>query len=105
MRSTTALAYDNRSFTSLAAISPGIKGADPAGKRCVQSYAMTGWRIGYVAAPAPSQSDRQNYLGHCTGSPCSISQRASAVALSASQEPVEELKAALRRAATIRWSA
>ena len=88
------LAYDNREFTSLAAISPEIKERTLLVNGVSKSYAMTGWRIGYVAAPAPIAKVIGNYLGHCTGSPCSISQRASAVALSASQEPVEELKAA-----------
>ena len=44
-----------------------------------KSYAMTGWRIGYVAAPAPIAKVIGNYLGHCTGNPCTISQKASAV--------------------------
>ena len=35
-----------------------------------------------------------NYLGHCTGNPCTISQKASAVALSDSQETVDKMKAA-----------
>lgn len=78
------LAYDNREFTSLAAISPEIKERTLLVNGVSKSYAMTGWRIGYVAAPAPIAKVIGNYLGHCTGSPCSISQRASAVALSAS---------------------
>ena len=59
-----------------------------------KSYAMTGWRIGYVAAPAPIAKVIGNYLGHCTGNPCTISQKASAVALAASQESVDQMKAA-----------
>ena len=88
------LAYDGREFTSLAAISPEIKERTLIVNGVSKSYAMTGWRIGYVAAPAPVAKVIGNYLGHCTGSPCSISQKASAVALSASQESVDQMKAA-----------
>ena len=88
------LAYDGREFTSLAAISPEIKERTLLVNGVSKSYAMTGWRIGYVAAPAPIAKVIGNYLGHCTGNPCTISQKASAVALSASQETVDQMKAA-----------
>ena len=88
------LAYDGREFTSLAAISPEIKERTLIVNGVSKSYAMTGWRIGYVAAPAPIAKVIGNYLGHCTGNPCTISQKASAVALSDSQETVDKMKAA-----------
>ncbi len=88
------LAYDGREFTSLAAISPEIKERTLLVNGVSKSYAMTGWRIGYVAAPAPIAKVIGNYLGHCTGSPCSISQKASAVGLTASQETVDAMKQA-----------
>ena len=88
------LAYDGREFTSLAAISPEIKERTLIVNGVSKSYAMTGWRIGYVAAPAPIAKVIGNYLGHCTGNPCTISQKASAVALAASQETVDEMKKA-----------
>ena len=47
-----------------------------------------------AAAPAPVAKVIGNYLGHCTGNPCTISQKASAVALAASQETVDEMKKA-----------
>ena len=88
------LAYDGREFTSLAAISPEIKERTLIVNGVSKSYAMTGWRIGYVAAPAPIAKVIGNYLGHCTGNPCTISQKASAVALSSSQETVEKMREA-----------
>ena len=88
------LAYDGREFTSLAAISPEIKDRTLIVNGVSKAYAMTGWRLGYVAAPAPIAKVIGNYLGHCTGNPCTISQKASAVALSASQESVDQMKAA-----------
>ena len=88
------LAYDGREFTSLAAISPEIKERTLIVNGVSKSYAMTGWRIGYVAAPAPIAKVIGNYLGHCTGNPCTISQKASTVALSSSQELVYKMKEA-----------
>ena len=38
-----------------------------------------------------------NYLGHCTGSPCAISQKAALEALTASQESVEQMRLAFER--------
>ena len=88
------LAYDGREFTSLAAISPEIKERTLLVNGVSKAYAMTGWRLGYVAAPAPIAKVIGNYLGHCTGNPCTISQKASAVALSSSQELVGKMKEA-----------
>lgn len=88
------LVYDNREFVSLAAISPEIKERTLLVNGVSKSYAMTGWRIGYVAAPASIAKVIGNYLGHCTGSPSSISQKASAVALSASQDSIEAMRKA-----------
>ena len=89
-----SLIYDGEEFTSLAAISPEIKERTLLVNGVSKSYAMTGWRIGYVAAPANIAKVIGNYLGHCTGNPCTISQKASAVALSSSQETVAEMKKA-----------
>ena len=89
-----SLTYDGKKFTSFAALSPELKELTVLVNGVSKSYAMTGWRIGYVAAPAPIAKVIGNYLGHCTGNPCTISQKASAVALSASQESVDQMKAA-----------
>ena len=89
-----SLIYDGEEFTSLAAISPEIKERTLLVNGVSKSYAMTGWRIGYVAAPANIAKVIGNYLGHCTGNPCTISQKASAVALSSSQETVEKMREA-----------
>ena len=88
------LVYDNEEFVSLAAISPEIKERTLLINGVSKSYAMTGWRIGYVAAPANISKLIGNYLSHCISSPCSISQKAAAAALSGSQETVEAMRKA-----------
>ena len=88
------LVYDNEAFVSLAAISPEMKERTLLVNGVSKSYAMTGWRIGYVAAPSAIFKGIGNYLGHCTGSPSSISQKAAAKALIESQESVEKMREA-----------
>lgn len=88
------LAYDNEEFVSFAALGEDVKARTLLVNGVSKSYAMTGWRIGYVAAPAAISKVIGNYLGHCTGSPSSISQAATAEALSASQETVEKMREA-----------
>jgi aspartate aminotransferase len=51
-----------------------------------KTYAMTGWRIGYAAAPAPVAAAITDIQGHLAGNPNSIAQRA---ALAAYQERVD----------------
>ena len=88
------LAYDNREFVSFAALGEEAKERTLLINGVSKSYAMTGWRIGYVAANAKVAKVIANYLSHCAGSACSISQKASAVALSSSQETVDEMRRA-----------
>lgn len=92
------LVYDNEEFVSLAAISPEVKERTLLINGVSKSYAMTGWRIGYVAAPAHISKLIGNYLSHCISSPCSISQKAAAAALSGSQETVEDMREGVRGA-------
>jgi len=54
-----------------------------------KSYAMTGWRIGYLAAPEPIAQAVKKYQGHTTSNPASISQKA---ALAAMQGPKDFIR-------------
>lgn len=66
---------------------------------CSKTYAMTGWRIGYAAAPQELIKKMQGLQGHITSGISSISQKAAVAAISGSQESVEEMRKefALRR--------
>ena len=59
-----------------------------------KSYAMTGWRIGYLLADERIVKVMANYLSHSTGAPSSISQAAAVAALSGPQDCVEEMRRA-----------
>jgi aspartate aminotransferase len=54
-----------------------------------KTYAMTGWRIGYAAAPAPLAAAITDIQGHLAGNPNSIAQRAALAALEERVDPAE----------------
>ncbi|MBI4355208.1 MAG: pyridoxal phosphate-dependent aminotransferase [Candidatus Omnitrophica bacterium] len=57
-----------------------------------KSYAMTGWRIGYCAAPQAIATAMDTLQSHATSNPTSISQRAAVAALTGPQECVAEFR-------------
>jgi len=54
-----------------------------------KTYAMTGWRIGYLAAPKDVAKAIDSFQSHATSNACSISQYATIEALKSSSEEVE----------------
>jgi aspartate aminotransferase len=55
-----------------------------------KTYAMTGWRIGYIAGPRPYIQALDTLLSQSTGSCCAISQAATAAALNGDQSFVAQ---------------
>lgn len=62
-----------------------------------KAYAMTGWRIGFIAAPEWIVKGVNKLQGQYTSGPCSVSQKAAEVAYTGTQEPVEEMRKAFER--------
>ncbi len=62
-----------------------------------KAYAMTGWRIGFIAAPKWIVSACGMLQGQYTSAPCSVSQRAAEAAWRGPQECVEEMRQAFER--------
>lgn len=62
-----------------------------------KGYAMTGWRIGYIAAPKWIASACSKIQGQTTSGPSSISQMASIAALKSGNETVIEMREAFQR--------
>ena len=62
-----------------------------------KAYAMTGWRIGYIAAPEWIVKGCNKLQGQYTSGPCSVSQKAAEFAYTDSQECVEEMRQAFER--------
>ena len=62
-----------------------------------KAYAMTGWRIGFLAAPKWIVSACSMLQGQYTSGPCSVSQKAAEEAWRGSQVCVEEMRQAFER--------
>ena len=62
-----------------------------------KAYAMTGWRIGFIAGPEWIVKAVNKLQGQYTSGPCSVSQKAAEAAYTGSQEPVEEMRKAFER--------
>ncbi|MCE0721998.1 MULTISPECIES: pyridoxal phosphate-dependent aminotransferase [Legionella] len=62
-----------------------------------KAYAMTGWRIGYAAGPAPLMNAMKTIQSQSTSNPCSIAQRAAVAALTGGNESVIEMVKAFRQ--------
>lgn len=88
------LVYDGRAFTSVASLGEAVKERTILINGVSKSYAMTGWRVGYAAAPESIAKVMSNYLSHSTGAPCSVAQKAAAAALSGPQDTVEMMRRA-----------
>ena len=59
-----------------------------------KAYAMTGWRIGFIAAPEWIVKACNKLQGQYTSGPCSVSQKAAEAAYTTSQECVETMRKA-----------
>lgn len=62
-----------------------------------KAYAMTGWRIGFIAGPEWLVKAVNKLQGQYTSGPCSVSQKAAEAAYTGTQEPVKEMRKAFER--------
>ena len=62
-----------------------------------KAYAMTGWRIGYIAAPEWIVKGCNKLQGQYTSGPCSVSQKAAEFAYVGDQQCVEDMRQAFER--------
>ena len=62
-----------------------------------KAYAMTGWRIGYMAAPKWIVKGCNKLQGQYTSGPCSVSQKAALAAYVESQACIEQMRVAFER--------
>jgi len=62
-----------------------------------KAYAMTGWRIGFVAAPEWIVKGSNKLQGQYTSGPCSVSQKAAEAAWNGPQDCVEKMRQAFER--------
>ena len=76
---------------------PGMKERSIIVNGVSKAYAMTGWRIGYIAAPEWIVKGCNKLQGQYTSGPCSVSQKAAEFAYTQSQECIEQMRQAFER--------
>lgn len=91
------LIYDGFEHVSIASLSPELKERTVVINGVSKAYSMTGWRIGYTAAPLPIAGAMSDLQSHSTSNPTSIAQAASVRALKGTQEPLKQMVAEFTR--------
>jgi aspartate aminotransferase len=76
---------------------PGMKERSIVVNGVSKAYAMTGWRIGYIAAPEWIVKGCNKLQGQYTSGPCSVSQMAALAAYTCDQQCVEDMRLAFER--------
>jgi len=76
-----SITFPGGKHTSIASL-PDIAKRTVTIRSCSKSFAMTGWRIGYLTGPEEVVKKIQLYLEMAVGCPCSVSQKAAIAAIS-----------------------
>lgn len=88
--------WGDEPFCSLATAVPDLKPQTVTINGVSKCYAMTGWRVGYAGGPAEVIKAMKTIQSQATSNPCSVSQAASAAALTGDQSAVKAMTAAYR---------
>lgn len=86
------LIYGEAKHTSIAAFTDTTQENTIVVNGFSKSYAMTGWRLGYLAAPKAIAKAIDSIQSHSTSNPTSFAQKGALAALKGPQECVEEMR-------------
>ena len=82
--------WDDEPFSNILNAAPDLTDRTVVLNGVSKAYAMTGFRIGYAAAPDEISAAMRKIQSQCTSNPCSVSQAAAAAAISGDHSYVEE---------------
>ncbi|SDQ06395.1 pyridoxal phosphate-dependent aminotransferase [Leucobacter chromiiresistens] len=91
------LTYDGVRAVSIVEAVPALQERTILVNGVAKTYAMTGWRLGWMVAPADIVKGASNLQSHLTSNVNNIAQRAAIAALTGPQEPIEEMRQAFDR--------
>lgn len=86
--------YDGETHLSIGTVSPEVFERTIISNGFAKAYAMTGWRVGYLAAPQPIIKATTAIQGHSTSNVCTFAQYGAIAALEGSQDCVQEMLSA-----------
>ncbi len=90
------IVFDGREHVSIGAME-GMKDLTISAYTLSKSYAMTGWRVGYVAAPKPLIDEMEKLMEHMVSGVTAVSQRAALAAIRSDQQCVRDMVAAYEK--------
>ena len=91
------LTYDGVKAVSIVEAVPALADRTILVNGVAKTYAMTGWRLGWMVGPADAIAAAANLQSHLSSNVSNISQRAALAALTGPQESVEAMRQAFER--------
>ncbi len=91
------LVYGDAQFTSLPGSVPQMEDRWVIVNGVAKSYAMTGWRVGWLIGPEDVVAASTRLQSHLTSNVANVTQRAALAALTGPQDVVEEMRAVFER--------
>lgn len=91
------LVYDGVRAVSIVEAVPALQDRTILVNGVAKTYAMTGWRLGWMVGPADIMKGAANLQSHLCSNVNNIAQRAAIAALNGPQEPIEQMRLAFDR--------
>ena len=91
------LVYGDNKHCSMPMVVPEIRDECIILNGVAKTYAMTGWRVGWMIGPADVIATAQNLQSHCTSNVCNVAQAAALAAVSGPLDAVEEMRCHFNR--------
>ena len=91
------LVYGDAEFTSMPALVPALADACIVVNGVAKTYAMTGWRVGWLIGPADIVKAATNLQSHATSNVANVSQVAALAAVTGDLSAVDEMRTAFDR--------
>lgn len=93
--------YDGAQHLSMGAASPEAFERTIVSSGFAKTYAMTGWRVGFLAAPQPIVQAATKLQGHSTSNVCTFAQYGAIAAYEGSQDCIQEMLVAFAERRTV----
>jgi aspartate aminotransferase len=91
------LVYGDARFTSMPVLVPDVADTCVVINGVAKTYAMTGWRVGWMIGPPDVIAAAANLQSHSTSNVCNVAQRAALAAVSGDLSAVAEMRATYDR--------
>ena len=91
------LTYGPHEFVSMPTLVPDIADQCIVLNGVAKTYAMTGWRVGWMIGPNDVIKASANFQSHATSNVCNVAQRAALAAVTGDLEAVAMMRAAFER--------